>query len=83
MKGRQLKEQLTKHRLLGDEERLQAGYKRKEGEKTVSTMKVDKQRTFLTKIVGCFKVRQLEGAIDAGGNNGNSDDAEGLTDEDC
>ena len=57
--------------------------KRKEGEKTISTMKVDEQRSFLIQIVGHFKVHQLEDAIDAGDNNGNNDNAGGSTDEDC
>jgi len=83
MKGQQLKEQLTKHQLLGDEEHLQPGYKQKEGEKTVSMMKVDEQRSFLIKIMGRFKVHQLEGVIGAGDRNGNNDDGEGMTDEDC
>ncbi len=83
MKGQQLKEQLTKHWLLGDEECLQPGYKWKEGEKTVSMMKVDEQWSFLIKIMGHFKVHQLEGVIDAGDRNGNNDDGEGMTDEDC
>ena len=46
-------------------------------------MKVDEQRSFLIQIVGRFKVHQLEGAIDAGDNNGNNDDAGGSSDEDC
>jgi len=46
-------------------------------------MKVDEQRSFLIKIIGRFKVCQLEGVIDAGDRNGNNDDGEGMTDEDC
>lgn len=81
MKGPQLKEQLTKHRILGDEERLCHGYKRKAGEKTPSSMLVAELRAFLIEIVGRFKTRQAGGVV-ARGDEIEQDDEAGSSSED-
>lgn len=60
MKGKVLDEQLMKHRSLGEEPCLQAGYKRKEGEKTPSSMRVGEKKQFLKDMVRRYRLRHTE-----------------------